>query len=173
MRQPSAIRHQYHRTLGLPPRQLLLIQVRIICRQPPGDASRNQATLTGRRGIRQDSLVPPSDSSEPVQSINSFVTAAMLRTNNVPWQVSPARPAILLSDTNLLAGFQNLTLQSLSTSEEVNDIHCVFCLAEDGDHAKECVILRCGQCRALSHLACAEEWLEWRRVGSGTSCCVW
>ncbi|OGE46584.1 hypothetical protein PENARI_c178G11867, partial [Penicillium arizonense] len=96
----------------------------------------------------------------------------MLRTNNVPWQVSPARPAILLSATNLLAGFQNLTLQSLSTSEEVNDIHCVFCLAEDGDHANECVILRCGQCQALSHLACAEEWLERRRVGFGTSCCV-
>ncbi|OGE47289.1 hypothetical protein PENARI_c051G10135 [Penicillium arizonense] len=123
-------------------------------------------------GLRQDPPVPPSDSSEPVQSNNSFVTAAMLRTNNVPWQVSPARPAILLSATNLLAGFQNLTLQSLSTSEEVDDIHCVFCLAEDGDHANECVILRCGQCRALSHLSCAEEWLEKRDTGFGTSCCV-
>jgi hypothetical protein len=35
------------------------------------------------------------------------------------------------------------------------------------------VILRCHQCRALSHLSCAEEWLERRDTGSGTSCCVW
>ena len=126
-----------------------------------------------RRGIRQNSPVPPADSSEPVQLINSFVTAAMLRTNNVPWEVSVEQPAVLLSATNLLAGFQHLTLHSLKPSEEVDNINCVFCLAEDGDHANECVILRCSRCKSLSHLACAEEWLERRLMGFGTSCCVW
>ena len=42
---------------------------------------------------------------------------------------------------------KNLTLQSLTPSEEVDDIHvdsihCVFCLADDEDHANEHVILR-------------------------------
>jgi hypothetical protein len=49
----------------------------------------------------------------------------------------------------------------------------VFCLADDEDHANESVVLRCDQCRALAHLSCAEEWLEKRRTGFGTSCCVW
>ncbi|KAJ5033180.1 hypothetical protein NUH16_003096 [Penicillium rubens] len=96
----------------------------------------------------------------------------MLRTNSVPWHVSPARPAILTSVTNIWAGVQDLTLRSLSLSEELENIHCVFCLAEDEEQAHECVILRCDQCRALSHLSCAEEWLENRRTGFGISCCA-
>ncbi|CAI7611475.1 unnamed protein product [Penicillium viridicatum] len=123
-------------------------------------------------GLRQDPPVPLSTTSEPVQSINPFVTAEMLRTNSVPWQVSPARPAILTSVTNIWAGVQDLTLRSLSLSEELENIHCVFYLAEDEEQAHECVILRCDQCRALSHLSCAEEWLENRRIGFGISCCA-
>jgi hypothetical protein len=122
---------------------------------------------------RQDPTVPLSTSAAPVQSINPFVTAEMLRTNSVSWHVSPARPAILTSVTNIWAGVQDLLLQNLSLSEDVNDIHCVFCLAEDEEQANECVILRCNQCRALAHLSCAEEWLEKRCTGFGTSCCVW
>ncbi|CAG8883001.1 unnamed protein product [Penicillium egyptiacum] len=95
----------------------------------------------------------------------------MVRTNSVPWHVPPARPAILTSVANIWARVQDLTLRKLSLSEEVDDIHCVFCLAEDEDLANECVILRC-QRKALSHLACAEEWLEKRSTGFGTSCCV-
>ncbi|OQD77998.1 hypothetical protein PENANT_c101G11082 [Penicillium antarcticum] len=94
------------------------------------------------RGIRQVSPVSLSDSIEPAQSANSFVTPAMLRTNNVPWQVSPARPAVLLSATNILAGFQKLMLQSLKPSVqvpsiEVDSIDCVFCLTEDEEHAND------------------------------------
>jgi hypothetical protein len=117
-------------------------------------------------GLREDGPMLPTN-PELVQSLNLYVNSTMLRTNSVPWSVSPARPAILL------AGFQNLTLQSLTPSEEVDSIHCVFCLGEDEDHANECVILRCHQCRALAHLSCAEEWLEKRHTGYGTSCCVW
>ncbi|CAG8408881.1 unnamed protein product [Penicillium salamii] len=121
---------------------------------------------------RQDPTVPLSTSPAPVQSINPFVTAEMLRTNSVSWHVSPARPAILTSVTNIWAGVQDLSLQNLSLSEDVDEIHCVFCLAEDEEQATECVILRCDQCRAQAHLSCAEEWLEKRRAGFGTSCCV-
>ncbi|CAG8091481.1 unnamed protein product, partial [Penicillium salamii] len=123
-------------------------------------------------GLRQDPPVPLSTSAGPVQSINPFVTAEMLRTNSVPWHVSPARPAILTSVTNIWAGVQDLSLQNLSLSEDVDDIHCVFCLAEDEEQATECVILRCDRCQAHCHLSCAEEWLEKRRAGFGTSCCV-
>ncbi|OQE10569.1 hypothetical protein PENFLA_c089G04837 [Penicillium flavigenum] len=83
-----------------------------------------------------------------------------LSTNPEP-SVSPAQPAILTSVANIWAGVQDLTLKDLTLSDEFDDIHCVFCLAEDDDLANESVILRC-QCKALSHLACAEEWLEKR-----------
>ncbi|CAG8415442.1 unnamed protein product [Penicillium salamii] len=122
--------------------------------------------------LRQGPPAPLLTSAGPVQSINPFVTTEMLRANSVSWHVSPARSAILTSVTNIWARVQDLSLQNLSLSEDVNEIHCVFCLAEDGEQANECVILRCDQCRALAHLCCAEEWLEKRRTGFGTSCCV-
>ncbi|KAJ5244797.1 hypothetical protein N7489_004893 [Penicillium chrysogenum] len=100
-------------------------------------------------GLRQDPQVRLSTNPEPVQPFNPFVTSAMLRTNSVPWHVSPAQPAILTSVANIWAGVQDLTLKGLTLSDEVDDIHCVFCLAEDEDLANECVILRC-QCKALS-----------------------
>ncbi|CAG8931713.1 unnamed protein product, partial [Penicillium nalgiovense] len=93
----------------------------------------------------------------------------MLRTNSVPSHRSPARPAILTSVANVRAGVQSLTLKDLTLSDEFDDIHCVFCLAEDEVLANVSVILRC-QCKALSHLAYAEEWLEKRSAGFGTSC---
>ena len=122
--------------------------------------------------LRQDPPVRLLTNPEPLQLFNPFVTSAMLRTNSVPWHVSPAQPAILTSVANIWAGVQDLTLKDLTLSDQVDDIHCVFCLAEDEDLANESVILRC-QCKALSHLACAEEWLEKRSTGFGTSCCVW
>ncbi|CAP79413.1 hypothetical protein PCH_Pc17g01260 [Penicillium rubens Wisconsin 54-1255] len=138
--------------------------------------SRKRLTGSGNtdwspHALRQDPPVPLSTNPEPVQPFNPFVTSAMLRTNSVPWHVSPAQPAILTSVANIWAGVQDLTLKDLTLSDQVDDIHCVFCLAEDEDLANESVILRC-QCKALSHLACAEEWLEKRTTGFGTSCCV-
>ncbi|KAK9847072.1 hypothetical protein MYU51_020503 [Penicillium brevicompactum] len=124
-------------------------------------------------GPRQDPPAPLTTSAGTVQSINPFVTAEMLRTNSVSWHVWPTRPAILTSVTNIWAGIQDLSLQNLSLSEDVNEIHCVFCLAEDEEKANERVILCCDQCRAQAHLCCAEEWLENRRTSFGTSCCVY
>ncbi|KAI3188036.1 hypothetical protein CBS147311_10134 [Penicillium roqueforti] len=96
----------------------------------------------------------------------------MLRTNSVPLRVSPAQPAILASVANIWAGFQELTLRCFAPSEEVDSIHCMFCLTEDEDHENECVILRCRQCTSLCHLSCVEEWLQKRDTGFSTSCCV-
>ncbi|KAI3091907.1 hypothetical protein CBS147333_10285 [Penicillium roqueforti] len=69
-------------------------------RRPASDNTDRSPT----HGLRQDPPVRLSTSSEPVQSTNPFVTAEMLRTNSVPWHVSPARPAILTSVTNIWAG---------------------------------------------------------------------
>ncbi|CDM32739.1 unnamed protein product [Penicillium roqueforti FM164] len=69
------------------------------------------------------------------------------------------------------AGVQDLTLKDLTLSDYIDDIHCVFCLTEDEDLANKRVILRC-QCKALSYLACAEEWLEKRSTGFKTLCCI-
>ncbi|OQD78950.1 hypothetical protein PENANT_c070G02273 [Penicillium antarcticum] len=93
--------------------------------------------LPSRPSIRQVSPEPLSTRFELGQQTNVFVTSEMLRPNSVPWRVSSARPAILWSATNPLADFQNLTLQSLILSEEVDHIHGVFCLAEDEDHTKD------------------------------------
>ncbi|OQE17742.1 hypothetical protein PENFLA_c023G09264 [Penicillium flavigenum] len=45
--------------------------------------------------------------------------------------------------------FQGLMLKDLTLSNEVDNIHCVFCLAEDEHFANESVILRC-QCKAAT-----------------------
>ncbi|KAJ5100942.1 hypothetical protein N7456_006994 [Penicillium angulare] len=104
-------------------------------------------------------------------AIQPYVFSAMLRANNVPWAVSPTQPAIA-SVANILAGTQDLELHCLAVSHDMNEIHCTFCLAEDGDTTDENVILRCQQCHALSHLSCMELWLEQRDTGFDTSCCV-
>ncbi|KAI1829248.1 hypothetical protein DTO027I6_9986 [Penicillium roqueforti] len=155
MASPSAVVHRGQRQ-ALPASR----------RRPvPGNTDRSP------HGLRQDPPVPLSTSPEPVQPFSPFVTSTMLRTNSVPWHVSLAQPAILTSVANVWAGVQDLTLKSLTLSHEVDDIHCVFCLAEDENLANESVILRC-QCTSLCHLSCAEEWLEKRSTGFGTSCCV-
>jgi hypothetical protein len=102
-----------------------------------------------------------------------YITAAMLRTNSVPWHVSPAQPAILPFVTNIWAGVQDLSLHSVTPCDDVDSIHCMLWLDEDGDQVDERVLLRCVECRGSSHLACTEEWLEKRDTGCGTSCCIW
>ncbi|OQE66601.1 hypothetical protein PENNAL_c0186G02334, partial [Penicillium nalgiovense] len=144
MKQPSATRRECHMALEWALHQLLYIRDRLRHRLPLGDAL-HQTTLTSHHLTGSD------------------------KTHRVPWHVSPAQPAILTSVANIWAGVQDLTLKDLTLSDEVDNIHCVFCL--DEDLRNESVILRC-QCKALSHLACTEEWLEKRSTGFGTSCCV-
>ncbi|CAG8155311.1 unnamed protein product [Penicillium salamii] len=130
--------------------------------------------------FRQEPPLRLSTSPEPVQPVQPstpFVTATMLRTNSVPWSVSPDQPAILSLASNVWAGVQDLALQSFGPNQDVDtinvdNIYCVFCLADDEDHANERVILRCRECTSLCHLSCAEEWLERRVTGCSTSCCV-
>ncbi|CAG8389931.1 unnamed protein product [Penicillium salamii] len=152
---------------------------------PPGQrqtssASRRRPAWDNNDGsahrLRQEPPLRQSTSPEPVQPSTPVVTATMLRTNSVPWSVSSDRPAILSSASNVWAGVQDLTLQSFSPRQavdiHVDSIYCVFCLADDEDHANERVILRCRECTSLCHLSCAEEWLERRVTGFSTSCCV-
>ncbi|KAJ5100863.1 hypothetical protein N7456_006915 [Penicillium angulare] len=106
------------------------------------------------------------------QGIQPYVSTAMLRANNVPWDVSPEQPAIVSSIANILAGTQDLELHHLTVSHEASDIHCTFCLAEDGEPTDENIILRCQRCHAISHLSCMEAWLEQCDAGFETSCCV-
>ena len=47
MKQPPAPRRMYHMALELALRRLLSILASVRCRQPPGDATRGQTTLTG------------------------------------------------------------------------------------------------------------------------------
>jgi hypothetical protein len=76
----------------------------------------------------------------------------MLRANNVPWRVTPAQPAIL-SLTPTCVGGQDFTLQKVTRSHEVDNIHCLFCLAEEENRVDERVVLRCVRCKGLAHLA--------------------
>ncbi|KAJ6126415.1 hypothetical protein N7523_002027 [Penicillium sp. IBT 18751x] len=101
-----------------------------------------------------------------------YITAAMLRADSVPWRVTPAQPAILSLTPSTWASGQDFTLQTVTRSHEVDNIHCLFCLAEDEDRVDERVVLRCVRCKGLAHLACTEEWLEKRETGHGTSCCI-
>ncbi|KAJ5100739.1 hypothetical protein N7456_006791 [Penicillium angulare] len=141
--------------------------------QPSEVDPTDQVTLDESR------LSPPSGPSytsaatTPSPSMGSFVTAATLRLNNVPWEISAERPAFLSCVTNIRAGVQGIELHSLRCSDDYPDIHCIFCLGEDEDNTRETVVLRCVQCSTLSHLACVEGWLEKRDTGFDTSCCVW
>ncbi|KAJ5464083.1 hypothetical protein N7475_007218 [Penicillium sp. IBT 31633x] len=93
-------------------------------------------------GLRQDPPVLLSISPKLVQPFNLYMNSIMLRTNS-------------------------LTLKGLTLSDEVNDIHYIFCLAEDENLINESVILRY-RYKALSHLAYAEEWLDKRSTGFRT-----
>ncbi|KAJ5100887.1 hypothetical protein N7456_006939 [Penicillium angulare] len=111
--------------------------------------------------------------SLPSPSMGSFVTAGTLRSNNVPWNISPDHPAFLSCVTNIRAGVQGIELHSLGHSDGFNDIHYVFCLTEDEGDAKETVVLRCIQCGALSHLGCMEWWMKNMDRGFKKSCFAW
>jgi len=121
----------------------------------------------------EDSDSSPSTMTRLPRSMGSYVTAATLRANSVPWCISPAQPAILSCITNIRAGLQGINLHSISRCDGISDIHCMFCLGDDEDHAHESVVLRCTECSALSHLTCIEEWLAKRDAGFNISCCVW
>jgi hypothetical protein len=79
--------------------------------------------------------MPPRRNSVPLQPLERtvrYVTASMLRTDSVPWCISSDKPATLLG-FNIGAGMQHLELHSLTRSDEVSHIHCLFCLGDDED----------------------------------------
>ncbi|KAJ5982731.1 hypothetical protein N7451_012831 [Penicillium sp. IBT 35674x] len=142
-------------------------------RQRSTDSQLAEPDNTQRPTSDADNDSPPHSMTTPSRSMGPYVTAATLRANSVPWHVSPTQPAILSCITNILAGLQGLHVHQVSRCDEISDIHCLFCLSDDEDHAHESVVLRCTECRALSHLACMEEWLAKRDSGFEISCCAW
>ncbi|KAJ5267815.1 hypothetical protein N7478_010623 [Penicillium angulare] len=83
--------------------------------------------------------------------------------------VSPA--STLPSHTQ--PGRQGVVVRRLEIGTDVDDIYCIFCLAENGNPTDENVILQCRRCQALSHLSCMEEWLKQCRPEMHESCCAW
>ncbi|KAJ5267761.1 hypothetical protein N7478_010569 [Penicillium angulare] len=70
-------------------------------------------------------------------------------------------------------GRQGVKVRRLEIATDVDDIYCIFCLAENGNPTDENVILHCRRCQALSHLGCMEEWLKQCRAKMHKSCCAW
>ncbi|KAJ6003924.1 hypothetical protein N7540_013206 [Penicillium herquei] len=118
------------------------------------------------------SSIETSTFTEESQTTGPYVTTAMVRANDVPWDVSPTRSVVIPSADDIRADVQGLYIANVNLSDEISEIHCTFCLAEDGDEADECVVLRCNGCRSLAHLVCVKQWLEKRGSGFDQSCCV-
>ncbi|KAJ5982663.1 hypothetical protein N7451_012763 [Penicillium sp. IBT 35674x] len=168
-KQPSEIKRRQIMTLEVLPNYNNRPHVN--AKEAPTPSLQSPTTLNDQ--LRMQTMIPPPHSmTTPSRSMGSYVTAATLRANSVPWHVSPTQPAILSCITNIRAGLQGLHVHQVSRCDEISDIHCLFCLGDDEDHAHESVVLRCTECRALSHLACMEEWLAKRDSGFEISCCA-
>jgi hypothetical protein len=76
--------------------------------------SDNTHRSLSRRRIRYVWQVPFFTRSESVQPSTPLLLPQCCGQNSVPWHVSPTRPAILSSATNIWAGVQDSTLQRLS-----------------------------------------------------------
>ncbi|KAJ5737380.1 uncharacterized protein N7483_002505 [Penicillium malachiteum] len=118
------------------------------------------------------SSIETSIVTEESQTTEPYISTTMVRADYVPRDVPPTQPAIPPCAGDIRAGVGELQIASVSLSDEVSEIHCTFCLAEDGDQADECVVLRCNECTSLAHLVCVKEWLEKRDSGFDQSCCV-
>ncbi|CAG8156515.1 unnamed protein product [Penicillium nalgiovense] len=132
-----------------------------------------EAAIRNQARVPHGSRVAAPSIAHPGQRQISSVSRSRPTSGNTDRSPHGLRqdPPVPLSTNPELAGIQSLTLKDLTVSDEFDDIHYIFCLAEDGDLINESVILRY-QCKALSHLAYAEEWLEKRSTGFRTSCCV-
>lgn len=85
----------------------------------------------------------------------------------------PLESAASTLTSRIQPGRQGVKVRRLEIGTDVDDIYCIFCLAENGNPIDENVILRCRRCQALSHLGCMEEWLKQCRPELHESCCVW
>lgn len=158
-------------TPSSPPAPTVPRQTRSAFRRGPSESDRAHRLVGQHSDHHSDREASPAERVD--RPTHPYVTAAMLRANNVPWRVTAAQPAILSLTPSTWAGGQDFTLQKVTRSHEVDNIHCLFCLAEDENRVDERVVLRCVRCKGLAHLACTQEWLEKRETGHGTSCCIW
>ncbi|KAJ5267871.1 hypothetical protein N7478_010679 [Penicillium angulare] len=84
----------------------------------------------------------------------------------------PLESAASTLTSNTQPGRQGVKVRRLEIGTDVDDIYCIFCLAENGNPTDENVILQCRRGQALSHLGCMEEWLKQCRPKMHKSCCA-
>lgn len=117
--------------------------------------------------------IQPGTNSVTSPSQGRFITVAMIRGNQVPWQITDWSP-IVLSVANDAAGQQILEIRSFeespSSQNDDDDLECCVCHGEDND---EPVMLQCRSCSFHVLLDCMEKWLELRRSGQHPSCPQW
>ncbi|KAJ5100788.1 hypothetical protein N7456_007086 [Penicillium angulare] len=101
------------------------------------------------------------------------VSANSVAPHELNHLTDPLESAASTSTSHIQLGRQGVKVRRLEIGTDVDDIYCIFCLAENGDTIDENVILQCQRCQALSHLGCMEEWLRQCRPESHESCCVW
>ena len=94
------------------------------------------------------------------------VTADMLTTNRVPWDVSPDDPAVL-SVSNEYGGVHSIQLHTFCQGYCPDGEKCPVCFEEESDTP---IILQCDTCKGVVHLECMEGWLAHRLPGNNTSC---
>ncbi|CAG8284693.1 unnamed protein product [Penicillium salamii] len=103
------------------------------------------------------------DSSQPR---GREITADMLTTNRVPWDVSPDDPAVL-SVSNEYGGAHSIQLHAFRQGSCPEGEKCPVCFEEESDTP---IILQCDRCKGVVHLECMEGWLAHRLPGNHTSC---
>jgi hypothetical protein len=103
------------------------------------------------------------DSSRPP---GREVTADMLTTNGVPWDISPDDPAVL-SVSNEYGGVHSIQLHAFCQGSCPEGEQCPVCFEEESDTP---IILQCDTCEGVVHLECMEGWLAHRLPGNNTSC---
>ncbi|KAI2734043.1 hypothetical protein DTO013E5_10222 [Penicillium roqueforti] len=94
------------------------------------------------------------------------VTAHMLTTDGVPWDVSPDDPAVL-SVSNEYGGHHSIQLHKFCQGSGPEGAMCPVCFEEENDTP---IMLQCNTCEGVVHLECMEGWLAHRLPGNNTSC---
>ncbi|CAG8214282.1 unnamed protein product [Penicillium salamii] len=94
------------------------------------------------------------------------VTAHMLTTNGVHWDVSPDDPAFL-SIRNDYGRVHSIQLHKFCQGSGPEGEKCPVCFEEESNAS---IILQCDECKGVVHLECMEGWLAHRLPGNNTSC---
>jgi hypothetical protein len=98
------------------------------------------------------------------------VSVEMLRRKQVPFEVSPDSPALVVVETWDRAVAPAILLRSISQDQNNGGRECSIC---HGTSAEDTVYLKCEQCRTDIHLQCMESWLQARSTSIDFDCPIW